>query len=99
MTTKSRALATAVSALALLVSAACGSGSSGKAKTEDGFTQAKQQTGGTLTVWVDSDRLAAAKLYQKAHPEVKMDIVSYDGDANGSNTLQTKVSLFNRTGK
>ena len=27
-----------------------------------------------------------------------MDIVTYDGDANGSNYLQTKVSLFNRTG-
>ncbi len=55
------------------------------------------QTGGTLTVWVDSDRLAAAQLYQREHPSVKMKIVTYDGDANGSNYLQTKVSLFNRT--
>ena len=28
-----------------------------------------------------------------------MNIVTYDGDANGSNYLQTKVSLFNRTRK
>src|SRR3954452_2941234 len=27
-----------------------------------------------------------------------MDIVTYDGDANGSNYLQTKAQLFNRTG-
>jgi multiple sugar transport system substrate-binding protein len=55
------------------------------------------QTGGTVTVWVDSTRMAAAQQYQKQNPSVKLDIVSYDGDANGSNYLQTKVSLFNRT--
>jgi multiple sugar transport system substrate-binding protein len=41
----------------------------------------------------------AAQAYQKAHPNVKLNIVTYDGDANGSNTLQTKVSLYDRTGK
>jgi len=56
-----------------------------------------QQTGGTVTVWVDSTRMAAAQQYQKQNPSVKMEIVSYDGDANGSNYLQTKVGLFNRT--
>ena len=30
---------------------------------------------------------------------MKLNIVTYDGDANGSNYLQTKVSLFNRTRK
>ncbi len=79
--------------LALMAVAACGGGSTG---AQDGFRPVKQ-TDGTLTVWVDSSRLAAAKLYQKEHPSVKMDIVSYDGDANGSNYLRTKVSLFDRT--
>jgi ABC-type glycerol-3-phosphate transport system substrate-binding protein len=111
MTTKSRALGArrsdrariritltvAVGAVALTTASACGSGGGGAGKVQDGFTQAKQ-SGGTLTVWVDSTRMAAAQLYQKQHPEVKMAIVSYDGDANGSNYLQTKVSLFNRTG-
>ena len=85
--------------------AACGSGgapssagaSGGSGKGKDGFTQA-QQTSGPLTVWVDSTRVPAAQAYQKAHPGVKLDIVTYDGDANGSNTLQTKVDLYNRTG-
>jgi multiple sugar transport system substrate-binding protein len=86
--------------LVLAGASACvgGKGSGGGGNVADGFTPAPQQTGGTLTVWVDSDRLPAAQLYQKAHPSVKMDIVTYDGDANGSNYLQTKVGLFNRTG-
>ncbi len=84
-------------ALVLAAASACGHGGGGGGTVADGFTQAAQ-TGGTLTVWVDSDRLPAAQLYQKEHPSVKMDIVTYDGDANGSNYLQTKVNLFNRTG-
>jgi len=84
-------------ALVLAAASACGNGTGGGTVT-DGFTQAAQ-TNGALTVWVDSDRLPAAQLYQKEHPSVKMNIVTYDGDANGSNYLQTKVGLFNRTGK
>ncbi|MGW5464656.1 ABC transporter substrate-binding protein [Streptomyces sp. NPDC003996] len=80
-------------ALVLATVTACGSGSTGG---QDDFKPVKQ-TNGTLTVWVDSTRLAAAKLYQKQHPSAKMNIVTYDGDANGSNYLRTKVSLFNRT--
>ncbi|GAA1967868.1 carbohydrate ABC transporter substrate-binding protein [Catenulispora subtropica] len=91
----------AIGALLALGVAACGS-SSGKGGTtpgaQGGSFKPAEQTGGTLTVWVDSTRLAAAQLYQKNHSDVKMDIVTYDGDANGSNYLQTKVSLFNRTG-
>ncbi|HUR02400.1 MAG TPA: extracellular solute-binding protein [Nonomuraea sp.] len=82
--------------LTLVLATGCGGG--GPAQGQNGFTPAPQ-TGGPLTVWVDSTRTAAAQLYQKQHPEVKLDIVGYDGDANGSNYLQTKVSLFNRTGE
>ena len=35
--------------------------------------------------------------YQKAHPCVKMKIETSDGNANGATTLQTKISLFNRS--
>ena len=42
-------------------------------------------------MWVDSTRVPAAQAYQKANPNVKLNIVTYDGDANGSNYLQTKV--------
>src|SRR5437763_14390635 len=54
---------------------------------------------GNLTVWVDAVRLPAAKAYQAAHPNVKMNIVTFDGDGNGATTLQAKIQLWNRTGK
>ena len=94
----------AVSAAALVATTA-GCGSSGSSSgsgnssgaTRDGFSQAPQSSG-PLTVWVDSTRVPAAQAYAKAHPNVKVNIVTYDGDANGSNTLQTKVELYDRTG-
>lgn len=84
-------------ATVLTTATACGGGTT-STNSKDGFNQVPQKSG-TLTVWVDSTRLAAAKLYQKQNPDVKLNIVTYDGDANGSNYLQTKVQLFNRTGK
>ena len=66
-------------------------------RRRSGFTQAAQSSG-PLTVWVDSTRVPAVQAYEKAHPSVKLNIVTYDGDANGSNTLQTKVDLYDRTG-
>jgi ABC-type glycerol-3-phosphate transport system substrate-binding protein len=53
---------------------------------------------GPLTVWVDAVRLPVAKLYAKTHPQVKLKIVTYDGDGNGATTMQTKIQLWNRTG-
>jgi len=52
----------------------------------------------TLTVWVDSTREPAIKDYEKTHPNVKINLVIYDGDANGDGSLFTKVALFNRVG-
>ncbi|MFL5994916.1 MAG: ABC transporter substrate-binding protein [Streptomyces sp.] len=92
------ALLVGCAATVLLTVAACGSGGTTGRTTKDGFAQAPQKDG-ALTVWVDSTRLAAAKQYQALHPDAKLDIVTYDGDANGSNYLQTKVQLFNRTRK
>ena len=54
---------------------------------------------GSITVWVDAVRLPAAKAYVKAHPKVKVKIVTFDGDGNGATTLQAKIQLWNRTGK
>ena len=54
---------------------------------------------GSLTVWVDAVRLPVAKLYAKTHPKVHLNIVTYDGDGNGATTMQTKIQLWNRTGK
>jgi ABC-type glycerol-3-phosphate transport system substrate-binding protein len=90
-------LTVTVAALILCAVAACGNTGGSAGGTKDGFTQVSQSSG-PLTVWVDSTRVPAAQAYQKAHPNVKLNIVTYDGDANGSNTLQTKVDLYDRTG-
>jgi ABC-type glycerol-3-phosphate transport system substrate-binding protein len=54
---------------------------------------------GSITVWVDAVRLPVAKLYAKTHKNVHLNIVTYDGDGNGATTMQTKIQLWNRTGK
>jgi multiple sugar transport system substrate-binding protein len=94
----------ALAATATLL-AACSGGTSigGDSSNADsscpsGFKTAPQSASAEITVWVDSTRLDAAKAYQKAHPDAKINIVTYDGDANGSNTLKTKVQLFDRAG-
>jgi ABC-type glycerol-3-phosphate transport system substrate-binding protein len=94
------------SALLAVAVAACGNGHSssggaagspGSSGGKYGFTEAAQSTG-PLTVWVDSTRVPAVQAYEKANPGVKVNMVVYDGDANGANTLQTKVDLYDRTG-
>lgn len=79
----------------VLALAAWGASSGSGATTASNHAGA---AGGPLTVWVDAVRLPAAQAYAKAHPKVKMHIVTFDGDANGATTLQTKIQLFNRTG-
>ena len=88
----------AITLAALFAAAACGSpnpAGNGGDTGKYGFATA-EQTDGKLVVWVDSTRLDAAKAYQKAHPKARLDIVTYDGNANGSNTLKTKTQLFDR---
>jgi len=51
-----------------------------------------------LVVWVDSTRVPMVKAYEKAFPNVKIDLVVYNGNANGSGVLQSKIALYNRVG-
>jgi ABC-type glycerol-3-phosphate transport system substrate-binding protein len=83
---KHRRLWPAVAVMVLAFVSACGGSGDGSSKAD-------------LTVWVDAARLPVAKAYQKAHPDVKMDIVTFDGDGNGATTLQSKIQLWNRAGK
>ena len=84
-------------ATALLALAGCSTGGS-SANGSYGFPEAKQDTSSTITVWVDADRQAAAKAFEKAHPDTKIKVVTYDGSANGSNSFRTKIQLFDRAG-
>jgi len=51
-----------------------------------------------VTVLVDSTRVAQVKAYEKANPGVKVVMTVYNGNANGSGYLQSKISLDNRVG-
>jgi ABC-type glycerol-3-phosphate transport system substrate-binding protein len=88
-----RVVAAGVVALTLSL-VACTSPTAGK--TASASASVTQDPNAVLTVWVDSTRQPMADAYQKAHPDVKMKVETYDGNANGATTLQTKISLFNR---
>ena len=86
------AIAPLVVAVVMAVVTASAGGASTKGSSTAGVS-------GSITVWVDAVRLPAAKAYVKAHPKVKVKIVTFDGDGNGATTLQAKIQLWNRTGK
>jgi ABC-type glycerol-3-phosphate transport system substrate-binding protein len=89
----------ALAALAGCASAApAGPSSGGAATSAAGFKPVTQKPNAAITVWTDSTRLPEVQAYQKAHPGVKLNIVTYDGGADGSTYLQTKIQLFDRTG-
>ena len=85
---------------AMLGLTACGSATptTGAVAPAASFTPVAQDSGSAITVWVDSTRLPMVQAYQKAHPGVKLNVVTYSGDANGANDFQTKVDLYNRSG-
>lgn len=89
-------------AVTLTTLAGCASASSSTAPAASAasasFTPAPQDESAKITVWADSTRLPAVQAYQKSHPNAKLDIVTYDGSADGSTYLQTKIQLFDRTG-
>ena len=86
------------SLIAVGLAVAVGACSSGSSTSSASAGSASGKVGGSLTVWVDSVRLPAAQAYAKAHPNVHVHIVTFDGDANGATTLQAKIQLWNRTG-
>ncbi|HEX3964145.1 MAG TPA: extracellular solute-binding protein [Trebonia sp.] len=95
------ALAAAATAAAAIALAGCASvtPASTSSASSSGFKEASQVSGSAITVWTDSTRLPVVQEYQKEHPDVKMNIVTFDGSADGSTYLQTKVQLFDRTNK
>jgi ABC-type glycerol-3-phosphate transport system substrate-binding protein len=94
------AAAAALTVGAAVALSGCASTSAGSTDTStpSAFKQAAQDDSAPITVWADSTRLPDVQKYQKEHPNVKMNIVTYDGSADGSTYLQTKVQLFDRTG-
>ncbi|MET8784682.1 extracellular solute-binding protein [Streptomyces sp. NPDC004589] len=95
------AVACAVACATVLAGCASADPSTGPAAKNgtSAFKPVAQKAGSQITVWADSTRLPSVQAYQKSHPDVKMKIVTYDGGADGSTYLQTKVQLFDRTGE
>lgn len=95
---RTAAAALSLATTAVLAGCASADSSTGTSSSQSAFKPATQKDGSQITVWADSTRLPSVKAYQKAHPDVKMKVVTYDGGADGSSYLQSKVQLFDRTG-
>ncbi|MBZ9937257.1 ABC transporter substrate-binding protein [Mesorhizobium sp. BR1-1-16] len=52
-----------------------------------------------ITVWVDATRQPAVEVFQKAHPEIKVNMVVDDGSSGASGTFQTKIGLADQAGE
>ena len=91
-----RTMLTALVAVGLAV--AVGACTSSSATSSAPTASASGKVGGSLTVWVNAVRLPVAQAYAKAHPNVHVHIVTFDGDGNGATSLQAKIQLWNRTG-
>jgi ABC-type glycerol-3-phosphate transport system substrate-binding protein len=86
-----------VTALAVFSGCASATQTSTNTGTTGDFKPVTQDESSEITVWADSTRLPAVQAYQAANPNVKVKIVTYDGSADGSTYLQSKVQLFDRT--
>ena len=64
-----------------------------------GFPTAEQVADSPITIWVDADRTAIVEAFKKDHPEIKVNLETYDGNAGGSDSFHTKVSLFDQAGE
>ena len=94
--------ATAVFA-SLLATSACSGSSGGDDASESssspyGFTTVEQDSAAPITVWVDASRQPAVDAFEAANPDVKIEVETYDGGANGSGSFQTKIEAFNQAG-
>lgn len=97
-----RALALAgVAAVGLTALTACSGPEAGAGESNGtyGFDAAEQDKGSQITVWVDAAREPLAKAFEEANPDVPISIETYDGNAGGSGSFQTKVALFDQSGE
>src|SRR5687768_8505634 len=100
VTRTSRALAlTAVAASIALLGAGCSTGGAGEVDSDYGFSTAEQDPKSPITVWVDAAREPIAKAFKEANSDLDVNIETYDGNAGGSGTFQTKIALFDQSGE
>jgi ABC-type glycerol-3-phosphate transport system substrate-binding protein len=95
---RAAAIALSLATAAALAGCASADTTTPSSSKQSAFKPVAQKASSQITVWADSTRLPSVQAYQKAHPDVKMKVVTYDGGADGSTYLQSKVQLFDRTG-
>lgn len=59
--------------------------------------QAQTDSGGKITVWVDPPRVPAAEAFQKAYPDIEIDVVQIDGTVGGK-TVKQSFANFDAAG-
>ena len=94
-----RTVAIASSATAIIALSACSGGGGGGDSAEFGFTPAEQVADSPITVWVDASREPAIDAFQAKYPDIDVNVETYDGNASGSASFQTKVALFDQAGE
>lgn len=90
-TQSTRILATGL-VLALFVLTGC------KAVEGAGTADDATDSGGRITVWVDPPRVPAVNAFQRAYPDIPVEVNTINGNV-GSTELQQKFVLFNQAGE
>ena len=52
-----------------------------------------------ITVWVDAAREPAVTAFKEANPDVPIKFETYDGNAGGSGSFQSKITLMDQAGE
>lgn len=82
----------------LLVTLACaGLAVAGAACSKPTNATAQTDSGGAITVWVDAPRIPGVNAFKKAHPNMKVKVVTI-GTADSNADLEQKFTLFNQSG-
>ena len=92
MKTKRILAAGAAFVVAALALAGCSGGTGG-----DSSAEAQTDSGGKITVWVDPPRVPAAEAFQKAYPDIDIDVVQIDGTVGGK-TVKQSFANFDSAG-
>src|SRR5688572_22586244 len=90
----------ALATVGLLAFSACSGGASGDGDTSEyGFAPAEQEADSPITVWVDAAREPAVTAFKEANPDVPIEFETYDGNAGGSGSFQSKITLMDQAGE
>jgi len=97
-------MAAAAAGIALLVAGCSDNDPGGPTSAPDpdspyGFETAEQDPASPITIWVDADRSAIAEAFKEDHPDLTVNIETYDGNAGGTDSFRTKISLFDQAGE